>query len=521
MQKKRVCFSVFALLLCMSSAFSSGPPSARTIVVGVYDNPPKIRMTASGEPEGVFIDVLKAVAKSQHWTVLYDYGDWSDLVAKLREGQIDLLPDVAYSAERAEYLDFCKIPVLSSWVQVLVNKGTNMTSFRDLDGKKLSILQGSIQETLCQELEQKLGISLTPVLFDTYREVIAAVERGEADGAVVSRFYAYAYAETSLVPTQLILDTTTLHFAVKKDSNADLLVAVDRELSLLLNNPESVYYESLERWLYDKPRFFVPRYIQMFIALAAAAALLLAGAAIFLKRQVSQKTRALGKTNADLEAVLALVKQHETSLEAALRMKDLYLQELLHRTRNNMAVISSLLYVKAWDEKNEVVLRYAENIDAHIAIMSLVFGLVEKSPDYSTIDICDFISGFTELFVQHNHFAQLDFKTDCTGAEFLFDTALPLGFVLYEVMISMLESAKGSARAEFRIIFKADETRHARLAVRLADPARVFRLDELFSGDRMKIILDMLEKQLMGKALSGADGSVELEFSLIRYTMRV
>ncbi len=499
--------------------------NVRTVVVGVYNNPPKISISSTGEAEGIFIDVIKAVAKRNRWNLIYSYGTWNELLNKLDKGIIDVLPDVAYSIERASFLDFTRIPVLLSWVQIAVKPGGINNDLKNLDGKTLAVLKGSIQEGICKDLESKLGMSIEVLSYDTYDDLVAAVENGQADGAAVSRFYSYSQNTKKLAITPIIIETTTLHFAVKKNTNSDILAAIDAELARMLNNPQSEYYKSISWWLHEKPIYHIPRYFNILIAIVVAFSIVFLAVSLLLKQQINRKTSALKIVNNNLNEAFALVKKHESALESSLEKNTVYLHELLHRTRNNMAVISSLLYINAWNTKDNAVLQYAENIDAHIAIMSLVFGLVEKSDDFSTIKISDFINGFVDLVIQHNTKQKLDILcSDTTDDKFLFDIALPLGFVLYEVFMSILGMSAALSNNEYlkmQIKYKKISREVGLVAINVADIGKNLESKDLFSGDRMKIVIDLLEKQLMGKASIVNDTTVQIEFGLIRYALRV
>ena len=74
--------------------------STDTIIVGVYNNSPKIFSDATGKPQGIFIDIIQEVAEQNNWILKFKQGEWDDLFIQLKNGEIDVLPDMAISAER-------------------------------------------------------------------------------------------------------------------------------------------------------------------------------------------------------------------------------------------------------------------------------------------------------------------------------------------------------------------------------------------------------------------------------------
>ncbi len=76
--------------------------AGKTVRVGVYQNKPKIFIDENDHASGFFIDLLDEVAIAESWSLVYVPCQWTECLAALEEGRIDLMPDVAYSPERDE-----------------------------------------------------------------------------------------------------------------------------------------------------------------------------------------------------------------------------------------------------------------------------------------------------------------------------------------------------------------------------------------------------------------------------------
>ena len=107
------------LLVAVLPAWGRADP----VRVGVYDNPPKLLTTEDGETSGFFPELIRAVALREGWEVEFVQATWPELLDALEAGEIDLLPDVAYSDERAGRFVFNREPVLSAWSTLYVPKG--------------------------------------------------------------------------------------------------------------------------------------------------------------------------------------------------------------------------------------------------------------------------------------------------------------------------------------------------------------------------------------------------------------
>lgn len=66
----------------------------------MYANEPKIFADASGQPSGILGELLQAIANEERWQLQAVPCAWQQCLQLLQDGEIDLLPDVAFSEER-------------------------------------------------------------------------------------------------------------------------------------------------------------------------------------------------------------------------------------------------------------------------------------------------------------------------------------------------------------------------------------------------------------------------------------
>lgn len=324
-------------LLCLSPS-STHARDRRSLVVGVYDNPPKIFLSKSGRPSGIFIDIIEHIAGKEGWRLRYVPGTWAEGLARLAKGEIDLMPDVAYSPDREKIYAFHKVPVLSSWFQVYAPKESGIKSIVDLDGKKVAVLDRSIQQEAFNQLISSFGFSVTLIAIPDYKDLFQVVKKGEADAAISHRFHAARYARSfGLEDTAVIFHPTTLFFAAPKRGYSDLLETIDEYLLELKKDPKSIYYQSLKQWVAEEVRFRIPDWVKV-IGLAMGAVLLLSVAgSLLLKHQVNVKTQELRKANQEMEQRIAertaeLAEALKKAQEAD-RIKSAFLATMSHELR--------------------------------------------------------------------------------------------------------------------------------------------------------------------------------------------
>ena len=117
----------------------------RAFRVGVYQNSPKIYFDAAGRGQGFFPALINAIASEQGWTVSYIPCLWVECLDMLEAGDIDIMPDVAKSPERQARFQFSNEAVLTSWSYLYVSDGTKVDDISDIEGRRVAVLEGSIQ----------------------------------------------------------------------------------------------------------------------------------------------------------------------------------------------------------------------------------------------------------------------------------------------------------------------------------------------------------------------------------------
>ncbi|MBP7829932.1 MAG: transporter substrate-binding domain-containing protein [Kiritimatiellae bacterium] len=310
-------WAVVALAMALSGA-ESRSEEARTVRVGVYQNPPKIFINPEGKPDGLFVDILEHVASQENWQLDFMVGNWADHVRALEEGRLDLLPDVAYTPERAARFKLSQVAVLSSWLEVYARPGLAIQDLEALHGLNVAVLDESIQQQVVRELLPDLGIEVRMTVLASHDEVLAAVQEKKADAGIVNRFFGGREAGRYRVsPTAIIFQPTKLVFAAPASSDGRLLDALDRRLARLKKDRSSIYYQILGAWLGEPgaaPRY--PAWMRNALIGLGLLVLLLALLGFGMRRVVRIYTRDLRlKTRQLEEALHEVAKAHEEAIK--------------------------------------------------------------------------------------------------------------------------------------------------------------------------------------------------------------
>lgn len=306
------CGLAAALLLGFSPALQ-----AQTLRVGVYDNPPKLQLDATGAPSGIFGDVLGAVAEAEGWTLEAVPCAWQECLTRLADGDLDLLPDVARSEDREATLDFHREPVLHSWSQLYAAGDTELGSVLELEGRRIAVLEGSIQQRYLMELAKGFGLEVAWQPVASLEAGFARVAAGQAEAVAANHHFGDRQAAAyGLHSAPILFQPARLFFATPQGRHGALRERLDAYLVDWKHDEGSPWFQALRRWLPDPPRpALVPAELWWALAALGGGAGVLALISLTLRHRVRARTRELRASERRLATIL-------DSVDACIYIKD-------------------------------------------------------------------------------------------------------------------------------------------------------------------------------------------------------
>ncbi len=223
--------------------------------IGVYNNPPKISVSQNGAATGYHIDVLEAILKDTPYRIEYHPGTWEEGLTRLKNGEIDIMPDVAWSKERAAVYDFNNEYVLLNWACVYSSKTAAINIITDLNKKKVAVMRNSIHtegESGIINQVISFGINCEFIYVNTYEEAFDLINKGTADAAVVNRLYGLMNEESNSVKrTSIVFNPSQIRYAFSKNKpgNSDLIKLIDSGIIELKADKNSLYHKAFTKHL--------------------------------------------------------------------------------------------------------------------------------------------------------------------------------------------------------------------------------------------------------------------------------
>lgn len=334
MAERIVKYLVLIAVICCSVQYLA----ARMVHVGIAQNPPKCYMDDEGKPAGIFVEILNSIGNEEGWELQYQLGKWDENLLKLQSGEIDLVADVAYTTDRDKLFAFHSIPVLSSWSQVYSRKGLGVQSIIDLDGKRIVVLEGSIQQQALNTMVKGFGLQVTITAVQSFDDAFKAVAENKADVAVTNNFFGRMHANSyGLEDTAIVFEPSTLFFVAAKGRNVDLLDKIDLNLKQLKQTPDSDYYKAIRNWTSESTGMIIPLWVKVMLLVVGLGLLISTIAGFVLKRQVRLRTHELQLANADMEnRIIERTKELASAMQAAQQadmLKSAFLATMSHELR--------------------------------------------------------------------------------------------------------------------------------------------------------------------------------------------
>ncbi|MFE6507977.1 substrate-binding periplasmic protein [Nocardioides sp. NPDC057767] len=176
---------------------SAAAASSNTLRIGVDSTEP-VYYQSGGETLGFDYEMARSVAEGMGVEPEFVAMDFNELFPALRAGKIDMIgAQVTKTSALEREFDF-SAPYFSTYVAFLTPEGSPIRTRRDVDGKKIAVVGGAIQESYLRDTYHDVEIVRAPKV----GAAVEMIERGEADAL----FHGAPYARSIIDSAPIVLE---------------------------------------------------------------------------------------------------------------------------------------------------------------------------------------------------------------------------------------------------------------------------------------------------------------------------
>lgn len=216
-----------------------------TVLVGYYEDGDYMSRNQNGDYAGYNIEYLQEYAKQSGMEFeIVDAGSWTNAYDMLIKGEIDILPSIYYTKERADEVLFVTEPMCTIYTTLNVRMDDERYAYEDFDafeGMKVGIIRGGVDGERFKEFCRNNNVTLDILEYDETDKLLAALDDGTLDGVAITHLGKNSSFRSvaQFSPSPLYLAVT----ACRPELLAELNQTMDK---ILLSNP------NFSADLYDK-----------------------------------------------------------------------------------------------------------------------------------------------------------------------------------------------------------------------------------------------------------------------------
>ena len=251
---KRNLYRYGCFLLCCLLLFTALPASAAAaetdadvVRVGWYEDSYNIT-GKNGERSGYGYEYQQSVAAYTGWRYEYVNAGWSELLEMMQNGELDLMSGVSYTDARAEKMLFSELPMGEEKYYLyadLAHTDISPSDLKTLNGKRIGLLEGSIQATQFETWEKEHGLHLEHVPVTGLEDAKNKFETRRIDCMISTETPQAVELGLSAV---VVIGGSDIYFVINKN-RPDLKEKLDNAMRKIANDKPFYADELYQRYL--------------------------------------------------------------------------------------------------------------------------------------------------------------------------------------------------------------------------------------------------------------------------------
>lgn len=356
---------------------------------------------------------------------------WDESIKKLKSGEINFIPSCAITDQRKELLSFSSV-YISDPIVVTTRKDANFISgLKYMKGKTIALPKNYYTIELIQR--NYPGIKILEK--DRVIDCLNAVNNGEAYAFVgslgVVSYYINNKGYTNLkIAAPTPFEDVKIAMACTKDWEifTQIIDKVLTQISIREHN------KIRQKWISVRYEYGITA-VEVMTYVIVGIFILLLLSTIFVIWNRSLKREIQKREKAEKELSNSLNRIHRQSEE-----RKQLLQEIHHRVKNNLQIISSMLKLQAATSEEEGTQFDIDQTIDRINSISLIHEMIYKSDSILIDDLESYISSLIREIVRvHEVKKELSLEIHADQLELGLKTIVPVAIIINELVINSIK----------------------------------------------------------------------------------
>lgn len=303
----RTC-ALFIILILSCTVQGVAGESRKIIIRGDNAFPPYEFINDKGEPDGFNVDLIRAIMEELNLPYDLQLANWSNVLDKFEESQVDLITGIAKSESREDNLKLSQAHSYIDYIFVC-RKSDSIQRVSELSKKKIIVQRYALPY---QKLK-RMNYGANLIVVDNMMEGLRMLSEGKGDVAIcpdnMAQYIIYKDGLTNLSVVDSGWPRREYCFA---GTDTRLLEQINSAILRLKKN--GVYDRIHVKWLGEKLVFTIPVWVYFLLGALMLTALLLFIFVSVYKQRIKKGENLLRAENEKLNALLLEKRNHEKEM---------------------------------------------------------------------------------------------------------------------------------------------------------------------------------------------------------------
>ncbi|MCX7150542.1 MAG: transporter substrate-binding domain-containing protein, partial [Rhodocyclales bacterium] len=303
----------------VAPATSHGAPERELVVGSEVDYPPFALGEAGGAPDGFTVELWQAVAKEMGFKYRFRVQPFNEILGDFRAGKIDVLINLAYSSERAQFANFSAPHVVSYGTIFARNGSLRFDGEEELKAKSIIV----INRDLLHDYAVAAGYRNLVLVADVAAGM-RLLNEGKHDAMLVSRLAGLQILKQinlkSVEPVGAPIRGVVQRFGFAvRHGDSDLLAQINEGMAIVRMN--GTYQRLYEKWFgVIDPRPVAPIELAKFLVPATLIIFLIGLAYFYQRRMNAILALRVAERTSELTATLQSLRESEARFRCLTEM---------------------------------------------------------------------------------------------------------------------------------------------------------------------------------------------------------